>query len=69
MTWWRLSSGSGPEPHNGSGAPGTAYGLVCTSALLAVGNPPALASPVVHPTEVVTSGLAGGSHLRHRNVE
>lgn len=69
MTWWSLPSGSRHEPHNGSGAPGTAHGLVCTSALLAVGVPPALASASVHATEVVTTGLSGGSHLRHRNVD
>jgi hypothetical protein len=69
VTWWSLPSGSRHEPHDGSGAPGTAYGLVCTSALLAVGAPPALASASVHATEVVTTGLSGGSQLRHRNVD
>ena len=49
------------------GALGMAYGLICTSALLATGAPPASAS--VHAAEVVTTGLAGGSHLWHRNVD
>ena len=51
------------------GALGMAYGLLCTSALLATGAPPALASASVHAAEVVTTGLAGGSHLWHRNVD
>jgi len=51
------------------GALGMAYGLICTSALLATGAPPALASASVHAAEVVTTGLAGGSHLWHRNVD
>jgi uncharacterized membrane protein YfcA len=51
------------------GALGMAYGLLCTSALLATGAPPAIASASVHAAEVVTTGLAGGSHLWHRNVD
>ena len=51
------------------GALGMAYGLICTSALLAAGAPPAIASASVHAAEVVTTGLAGGSHLWHRNVD
>ncbi|HYZ35091.1 MAG TPA: sulfite exporter TauE/SafE family protein [Crenalkalicoccus sp.] len=51
------------------GALGMAYGLLCTSALLAAGAPPAVASASVHAAEVVTTGLAGGSHLWHRNVD
>jgi uncharacterized membrane protein YfcA len=51
------------------GALGMAYGLICTSALLATGAPPALASASVHAAEVATTGLAGGSHLWHRNVD
>jgi uncharacterized membrane protein YfcA len=51
------------------GALGMAYGLLCTSALLATGAPPAFASASVHAAEVVTTGLAGGSHLWHRNVD
>jgi uncharacterized protein len=51
------------------GALGMAYGLLCTSALLATGAPPAIASAGVHAAEVVTTGLAGGSHLWHRNID
>jgi uncharacterized protein len=51
------------------GALGMAYGLICTSALLASGVPPAFASASVHAAEVVTTGLASGSHLWHRNVD
>jgi uncharacterized protein len=51
------------------GALGMAYGLLCTAALLAAGAPPAVASASVHAAEVVTTGLAGGSHLWHRNVD
>jgi uncharacterized membrane protein YfcA len=51
------------------GALGMAYGLLCTSVLLATGTPPAMASASVHAAEVVTTGLAGGSHLWHRNVD
>jgi uncharacterized membrane protein YfcA len=47
---------------------GMAYGLICTSALLAAGADPAMASASVHAAEVVVTGLAGGSHLWHRNV-
>jgi uncharacterized protein len=52
-----------------NGALGMAYGLVATSVLLASGAPPAIASASVHTAEVVTTGLAGGSHIWHRNVD
>lgn len=51
------------------GALGMAYGLIATSALLASGAPPAIASASVHTAEVVTTGLAGASHIWHRNVD
>lgn len=51
------------------GALGMAYGLLCTSVLVAMGAPPAMASASVHAAEVVTTGLAGGSHAWHRNVD
>ena len=51
------------------GALGMAYGLLCTSALLAIGAPPALASASVHAAEVATTGLAAASHLWHRNID
>jgi uncharacterized membrane protein YfcA len=51
------------------GALGMAYGLIATSVLLASGSPPAIASASVHAAEVVTTGLAGASHVWHRNVD
>ena len=39
------------------GALGMAYGLIATSALLATGTPPALASASVHAAEIVTTGI------------
>jgi hypothetical protein len=46
-----------------------AYGLITTSVLLASGASPALSSASVHAAEVVTTGLAGASHVWHQNVE
>ncbi|MXP65395.1 sulfite exporter TauE/SafE family protein [Roseomonas sp. M0104] len=51
------------------GALGMAFGLICSSSLLAFGLPPAVASAAVHTAEMVTTGLSGLSHLYHRNVE
>jgi uncharacterized protein len=51
------------------GALGMAYGLIATTVLLALGTPPALASASVHAAEVVTTGLAGASHVWHKNVD
>jgi uncharacterized membrane protein YfcA len=51
------------------GALGMAYGLIVTSTLLAAGWPPAIASASVHAAEVVTTGLAGASHVWHKNVD
>ena len=51
------------------GALGMAYGLIATSVLLASGAPPALSSASVHAAEVVTTGLAGASHVWHQNVD
>jgi uncharacterized membrane protein YfcA len=51
------------------GALGMAYGLIATSVLLASGAPPAIASASIHAAEVVTTGLAGGSHIWHRNID
>ena len=51
------------------GALGMAYGLISTSFLLATGTPPAVASASVHAAEIVTTGLAGGSHVWHRNID
>ena len=51
------------------GALGMAYGLIATSVLLASGTPPALASASVHAAEIVTTGLAGASHVWNRNID
>jgi uncharacterized protein len=51
------------------GALGMAYGLIATSVLLASGAPPALSSASIHAAEVVTTGLAGASHVWHQNVD
>jgi uncharacterized protein len=51
------------------GALGMAYGLIATSVLLVSGASPALSSASVHVAEVVTTGLAGASHVWHKNVE
>lgn len=51
------------------GALGMAYGLIVTTTLLASGAPPAIASASVHAAEIVTTGLAGGSHVWNRNVD
>jgi len=51
------------------GALGMAYGLIVTSTLLAVGWPAAVASAGVHAAEIATTGLAGGSHVWHKNVD
>ncbi|MDB5526969.1 MAG: hypothetical protein JWR51_72 [Devosia sp.] len=50
------------------GALGMAYGLISTSALLATGASPAIASGSVHAAEMVTTGLAAGSHVWNKNV-
>jgi uncharacterized membrane protein YfcA len=51
------------------GALGMAYGLISTSVLLATGAPPAIASASVHAAEMVTTGLAAGSHVWNKNVD
>ena len=51
------------------GALGMAYGLIATTVLLSIGVPPAMTSASVHAAEVVTTGLAGGSHVWHKNVD
>ena len=51
------------------GALGMAYGLIATTALLTLGVPPAFASASVHAAEVVTTGLAGTSHVWHKNID
>src|SRR5688572_24241955 len=51
------------------GALGMAYGLIATTVLLSLGTPPAFASASIHAAEVVTTGLAGTSHVWHKNVD
>ena len=51
------------------GALGMAYGLIASTVLISIGTPPAFASASVHAAEVVTTGLAGGSHVWHKNVD
>jgi uncharacterized membrane protein YfcA len=51
------------------GALGMAYGLVATTTLLSVGLAPANASAATHAAEIVTTGLAGGSHIWNKNVD
>jgi uncharacterized membrane protein YfcA len=51
------------------GALGMAYGLIATTVLLSSGTPPAFASASVHAAEVATTGLAGASHVWHKNVD
>ncbi|HET7678747.1 MAG TPA: sulfite exporter TauE/SafE family protein [Xanthobacteraceae bacterium] len=51
------------------GALGMAYGLITTTVLLSLGTPPAFASASVHAAEVVTTGLAGASHVWHKNID
>jgi uncharacterized protein len=51
------------------GALGMAYGVSCTTLLLNVGIPPAVASTAVHTAEVFTTGASGLSHLYLGNVD
>lgn len=51
------------------GALGMAFGVLCTTALLSIGMPPAVASAMTHLTECFTSAASGISHAYHRNVD
>ena len=52
------------------GALGMAFGVISNTLLVGVlGLPPALASQRVHVVECFTSGIAGISHLIHRNID
>ncbi|AEE49696.1 sulfite exporter TauE/SafE family protein [Haliscomenobacter hydrossis] len=51
------------------GALGMAYGVSCTTLLLHLGIPPALATASVHTAEVFTTGASGLSHLYLGNVD
>ena len=51
------------------GALGMAFGVIATSAMLAIGMPPAQASALVHTAEVFTTGASAASHIYHRNID
>jgi uncharacterized membrane protein YfcA len=51
------------------GALGMAFGVISTSAMLAMGMPPAQASALVHTAEIFTTGTSAASHVWHRNVD
>lgn len=51
------------------GALGMAYGVSSTSAMLAMGVPPATASACVHAAETFTTAASGASHWRLGNVD
>ena len=51
------------------GALGMAYGVISTTAMLAMGIPPAMASANVHAAEVFTTAASGASHAIARNVD
>ncbi len=50
------------------GALGMAYGVSCSSLLIAFNVPPVISSASVHISEVFTTGASGLSHLRFKNV-
>jgi hypothetical protein len=51
------------------GTLGMGYGVSCTSLLLALGVPPALASANVHIAKVFTTAASGASHWKLGNVD
>jgi uncharacterized membrane protein YfcA len=51
------------------GALGMAFGVISTSAAMALGMPPATASAMVHTAEVFTTAASGSWHIFHRNVD
>jgi uncharacterized membrane protein YfcA len=51
------------------GALGMAFGIISTTAMLAIGMPPAQASAIVHTAEIFTTGASAASHIAHRNVD
>ncbi len=50
------------------GALGMAYGVSCSSMLIAFNVPPVISTASVHISEVFTTGVSGLSHLRFKNV-
>lgn len=51
------------------GTLGMAYGVSCSTILLHLGVPPAIASASVHTAEVFTTGVSGLSHIYLKNVD
>jgi uncharacterized protein len=52
------------------GALGMAFGIISSTALVAVlGVPPAVASQRIHVVECFTTAMSGISHLIHRNID
>ena len=51
------------------GALGMAYGVICSTVLLALGVSPANASASVHAAKVFTGAASAVSHIAHRNVD
>jgi uncharacterized protein len=51
------------------GALGMAFGVISTSALIALGVPPAAASAGVHTVETVTTAVSGTSHAIAGNID
>ena len=51
------------------GALGMAFGVISTSAILAMGAPVAQASAIVHTAEVFTTAASAVSHIAHGNVD
>jgi uncharacterized membrane protein YfcA len=51
------------------GALGMAYGVTCSTALIALGIAPAVASASVHTAEIFTTAASGFSHWRLGNVD
>jgi uncharacterized membrane protein YfcA len=51
------------------GTLGMAYGVSCSSFLLGIGVPPAVATASVHTAEVFTTGVSGLAHIRLRNID
>jgi uncharacterized membrane protein YfcA len=51
------------------GALGMAFGVISTTAVMALGIPPAQASAIVHTAEVFTTGASGAWHTFHGNVD
>jgi uncharacterized membrane protein YfcA len=51
------------------GAMGMAFGVTCTSMLVALSYSPAAASAIIHLAELGTASVSGLSHIRFNNVD